>query len=103
MSAIGGVHPPPPSPPPTASGVEEKVREELGEKPWRVEGLYQQCLGREDYVDVVVHIFRRSSGIFYKIEELWADVPVTRYDGEKNKGNARNTQFRNIIWLIINK
>ncbi|MCD8071955.1 MAG: ribosome silencing factor [Alistipes sp.] len=61
-----------------AEGIEKKVKEELGEKPWRVEGLTNSVWVAMDYIDVVVHIFQSELRDFYKLEQLWADVPVTR-------------------------
>lgn len=58
-----------------ADGIEEKVLEELGEKPWRVEGQQNAFWIAMDYVDVVVHIFQTELRGFYKLEELWADAP----------------------------
>lgn len=66
-----------------ADGVEEKVREELGEKPWRIEGLTNSVWVAMDYVDVVVHIFQTELRDFYKIEELWADVPIEQFGERK--------------------
>ena len=63
-----------------AAGVEEKVRERLGEKPWRMEGLTSSVWVAIDYIDVVVHIFQTELRDFYKLEELWADVPSRRYE-----------------------
>lgn len=62
------------------AGIEEKVQKELGEKPWRVEGLTNGIWVVIDYVDVMVHIFQTETRDFYKLEELWADAPVTRYE-----------------------
>ncbi len=66
-----------------ADGVEEKVLEVLGEKVWRVEGKQTGLWVAMDYVDVVVHIFQSELRDFYKLEELWADAPMTRYEYEE--------------------
>lgn len=65
-----------------AAGVEEKARKDLGEKPWRVEGLTNSVWVALDYVDVVVHVFQTELRDFYKLEELWADAPATRHESE---------------------
>ena len=36
-----------------------------------------------DYVDVVVHIFQTELRSFYKLEELWADAPLVKYEYEE--------------------
>ena len=66
-----------------AAGVEEGTVKELGEKPWRVEGQQNAFWIAMDYVDVVVHIFQTELRGFYKLEELWADAPMTRYEYEE--------------------
>lgn len=66
-----------------ADGIEERVLEELGEKPWRVEGQQNALWIAVDYIDVVVHIFQTEMRDFYRLEELWADAPVTRYAYEE--------------------
>ena len=63
-----------------AGGIEEQVLETLGEKVWRVEGQQNALWIAMDYVDVVVHIFQTELREFYKLEELWADAPATRYE-----------------------
>ncbi len=65
-----------------AAGIEEKVQESLGEKVWRVEGQQSALWIAMDYVDVVVHIFQSELREFYRLEELWADAPMTRYEYE---------------------
>ena len=66
-----------------ADGVEEAVEEKLGEKVWRVEGKQTGLWVAMDYMDVVVHIFTTELRSFYKLEELWADAPLKRYDYEE--------------------
>ena len=63
-----------------AAGFVEQVLETLGEKVWRVEGQQNALWIAMDYVDVVVHIFQTELREFYKLEELWADAPATRYE-----------------------
>ena len=63
-----------------AAGIEEQLFEPLGEKVWRVEGQQNALWIAMDYVDVVVHIFQTELREFYKLEELWADAPATRYE-----------------------
>ncbi len=66
-----------------ADGIEEKVQQTLGEKVWRVEGQQSAVWIAMDYVDVVVHIFQTELRDFYRLEELWADAPLTRYEYEE--------------------
>ncbi len=65
-----------------ADGIEEKVHETLGENPWRVEGKQTGLWVAIDYVDVVVHIFQTPLRDYYRLEELWADAPMRRYEYE---------------------
>ena len=66
-----------------ADSVEQAVEEKLGEKVWRVEGKQTGLWVAMDYMDVVVHIFTTELRSFYKLEELWADAPLERYDYEE--------------------
>ena len=66
-----------------ADSVEQAVEEKLGEKVWRVEGKQTGLWVAMDYIDVVVHIFTTELRSFYKLEELWADAPLERYDYEE--------------------
>lgn len=53
--------------------VEEKVREELDEKPYHIEGLNASRWAVLDYGDVVVHVFDKELRDFYQLEEFWGD------------------------------
>ena len=65
-----------------ADGIERDVLEKLGEKVWRIEGQQNSFWIAMDYLDVVVHIFQSELREFYKIEELWADAPIKKYEYE---------------------
>ncbi|MDR0510133.1 MAG: ribosome silencing factor [Rikenellaceae bacterium] len=65
-----------------AAGVEEKVREELGEKVWRVEGTTNAIWVAMDYGDVMVHIFQTEARGFYRLESMWADAPTESFPDE---------------------
>ena len=63
-----------------ADGIEEKVRETLGEKVWRIEGQQNAVWIAMDYVDVVVHIFQTELRSFYRLVALWAQAPPVKYE-----------------------
>ena len=63
-------------------GIEQEVLEKLGEKVWRIEGQQNAFWIAMDYLDVVVHIFQTELREFYRLEELWADAPMKKYEYE---------------------
>lgn len=66
-----------------ADGIVEELEEKLGEKPRRVEGKTNAAWIAIDYVDVMVHVFLTPLREYYRLEELWADAPATRYESEE--------------------
>jgi ribosome-associated protein len=66
-----------------AAGVEERVEKELGQRVWRVDGAANALWIAMDYIDIVVHIFQTEMRAFYKLDDLWADAPVTRYASDE--------------------
>lgn len=66
-----------------ADGIVEDLEEKLGEKPRRVEGKTNAAWIAIDYVDVMVHIFLTPLREYYRLEQLWADAPATRYESEE--------------------
>ncbi len=66
-----------------AAGIEEEVEKKLHQRVWRVDGAANALWIAMDYFDVVVHIFTTEMRSFYKLEELWADAPVTHYESEQ--------------------
>lgn len=60
--------------------VEDKVREEMQEKPWHIEGKEFKKWILLDYISVIVHIFYHEQRKFYALEELWGDAHFTKYE-----------------------
>lgn len=56
-----------------AEEIQKTVRENLGEKPFHIEGLTNAEWILIDFVNVVVHIFQKEIRKFYDLEGLWAD------------------------------
>lgn len=63
-----------------AGNVEKKVRNELRERPWHVEGTENAMWVLMDYVSVVVHVFQKPIREYYEIEELWGDARITKIE-----------------------
>lgn len=63
-----------------ADAVEEKVKEECGELPYRHEGYQALQWVLVDYVNVVVHVFQRETRKFYRLEEMWHDGVILEHD-----------------------
>ena len=63
-----------------AGSIEKKVRNDLQERPWHVEGQETSLWVLVDYVSVVVHIFQKPTREYYNIEELWGDAKVTQIE-----------------------
>ena len=57
-----------------ADEVDKTLRDE-GIRLWHKEGYQSLNWVLIDYVDVVVHIFKKESREFYNIEKLWGDAP----------------------------
>jgi ribosome-associated protein len=59
--------------------VEKNTWEQLGEKPYHIEGRQGRLWLLLDYFSVVVHIFDREKRQFYDVEHLWSDAKVQKY------------------------
>ncbi len=57
-----------------ADEIDKQLRDE-GIKSWHIEGYRALNWVLVDYVDVVVHIFKKDARDFYKLEKLWGDAP----------------------------
>jgi ribosome-associated protein len=58
--------------------ISDEIDKDLGDegiKCWHREGLKALSWVLMDYVDVVVHIFKKDAREFYNLEKLWGDAP----------------------------
>ena len=69
--------------------LEEKMRE-AGHKLLRSQGEGNNFWIIQDYGNIVVHIFLQEYRDFYRLEDLWADVPRKEYKLRK-KANGKTT------------
>lgn len=58
------------------NGIIDEVKDELGIKPWRVEGEADSGWVLMDYGDVVVHLFAPEAREYYDLEGFWKDARV---------------------------
>lgn len=63
-----------------ADSVVKHTNEQLGEKPWKEEGRDTRRWVILDYVNVVVHIFKKELREYYALEKMWNDAEVIKVD-----------------------
>jgi len=54
--------------------IQERLRDDLGSRPVRIEGYSTADWVLMDYGDFVVHVFDRDARSFYDLERLWSDA-----------------------------
>ncbi|WP_138993843.1 ribosome silencing factor [Larkinella sp. C7] len=59
-----------------ADSVEEEVFKASKINPWHEEGKMNREWILLDYVDVVVHVFKKERRVFYDLEQLWGDAEI---------------------------
>jgi ribosome-associated protein len=57
-------------------GINEGMKKEHGVLPRRVEGVAEARWILMDYLDVVVHVFTPQTRSYYRLEQLWGEVPA---------------------------
>ena len=60
-----------------SQAVDDEVFKILKEDPWSKEGKHNKEWMLLDYVNVVVHIFKKDRREFYALEKLWGDAVLT--------------------------
>jgi ribosome-associated protein len=59
--------------------IKKTITQDIGEKPWHVEGDNVGEWILMDYSDIVVHIFQDKIRQFYNIEGFWGDAKFVNY------------------------
>lgn len=62
-----------------AENVEEIVKKETGELPYKHEGFQALKWILIDFVNIVVHIMLPETRKFYQIEDVWHDAPTMEH------------------------
>lgn len=65
-----------------ADEVELQLRENHRVKPYRREGQREGTWILLDYVDFVVHVFRKEERDYYELERLWSDAEKIPFEEE---------------------
>jgi len=63
-----------------ADSVNQETKEQLDEKAWKEEGRETRRWVILDYVNVVVHIFKKELREYYALERMWNDATVTKIE-----------------------
>ncbi|MBN1990116.1 MAG: ribosome silencing factor [Bacteroidales bacterium] len=63
-----------------ADNIEDELIEKHHEKIWQKAGQDNAIWIILDYVDIVVHVFQKEWRDFYRLEELWADAQIKKYE-----------------------
>jgi len=63
-----------------SDSIEKEVSIGVHETPWHREGFQNKEWILLDYVNVVVHIFRKDVRSYYGLEDLWGDAKITEIE-----------------------
>jgi ribosome-associated protein len=64
-----------------ADSIEEEVKENCDELPYKHEGRQSLQWVLIDYVNVVIHVMLPENRRFYKLEDMWSDAPQDTHEG----------------------
>jgi ribosome-associated protein len=63
-----------------AGEIEERLRDDQGIRAVSVDGFPASQWIVLDYMQVIVHVFRREKREFYSLEDLWGDAPRVNWE-----------------------
>jgi len=63
-----------------SGNIKKNILKKINEKPFKVEGESASEWVLMDYSNIVIHIFQKETREFYKLEELWGDAKITKYN-----------------------
>lgn len=66
-----------------AQSIDKEVSEQTGENPWHTEGKKNREWLLIDYVNVVAHIFKKTTREYYQLENLWGDAKITLPESDR--------------------
>ena len=67
-----------------SDSIESEVYKFMDQNPWHKEGQQNKEWILIDYIDIVVHIFKKERRNHYALEELWGDAMITNVNYELN-------------------
>ena len=74
-----------------ADNIAEKMKEE-GHTLYRSQGEGNNFWIIQDYGNIVVHIFLKEYRDFYRLEDLWADVPRNEYQERRKPASKKSAE-----------
>ena len=63
-----------------SEAIHQRLKDDHGLLPRRVEGEREARWILMDYLDCVAHVFTPDARSFYRLEELWGDVPAVELE-----------------------
>jgi ribosome-associated protein len=71
-----------------AGEIEERLRHEQGIRAVSVDGFPASQWIVLDYMQVIVHVFRREKREFYSLEDLWGDAPRIAWEPAETRATS---------------
>ena len=70
---------------PQVKAITDNIRKGTPHKPLHLEGYESMNWVLLDYLDIVVHVFKREVRDYYHLEKMWADTPIKEFIDEKSE------------------